>query len=83
MNQDPTSGFYYGYQLDAYPEHVLIAVDRDTGEPVAKALTVPLSWAGDIADGLPEGRLGLGDPRQPPTTACAARARSSCPPWRS
>lgn len=55
MSQDPTSAFYYGYQIEAYPEHVLIAVDRDTGEPVAKALTVPLSWDADIADGLPEG----------------------------
>jgi hypothetical protein len=55
MMKDPTAGLYYGYLLDAYPEYVLIAVDRATGEPVAKALATPLSWDGDIAAGLPEG----------------------------
>jgi GNAT superfamily N-acetyltransferase len=55
MSQDPTSGFYWGYHFETFPEHVLLAVDRATGEPVAKALTVPLSWDGDISDGLPEG----------------------------
>jgi hypothetical protein len=55
MTQDAASPFYYGYHLDTYPEHVLLAVDRVTDEPVAKALSVPLSWGGDIADGLPEG----------------------------
>ena len=55
MTNDPTSSFYYAFELDSYPEYVLVAVDRATGAPVAKALTVPVSWPGDIADGLPEG----------------------------
>jgi hypothetical protein len=54
MGQDPTGDFYWQYHFEAYPEHILLAVDRATGEPVAKALTVPLSWDGDIAGGLPE-----------------------------
>jgi hypothetical protein len=54
MTQDTTGELYYGH-LDAHPEHVLLALDRATGEPVAKALSVPLSWDGDIAAGLPEG----------------------------
>jgi hypothetical protein len=55
MTQDPTGDFYYGYQRDVYPEYVLVAVDRATSEPVAKAYSVPLSHDGNVADGLPDG----------------------------
>jgi GNAT superfamily N-acetyltransferase len=55
MRHDPGSGLYYGHAQEAYPDHLLLAVDAGTGEPVAKALSVPLSYDGDIADGLPEG----------------------------
>ncbi|MCA2215261.1 N-acetyltransferase [Jidongwangia harbinensis] len=55
MMQDPTSGLYYGYVKTAYPEYALLAVDRDTGRAVAKAMSVPLAFDGDIAAGLPEG----------------------------
>ncbi|WP_033341336.1 hypothetical protein [Catenuloplanes japonicus] len=54
MMQDPTSGLYFGDHLDAFPDHVLVAVDRATGEPVARGLSVPLAFDGDIAAGLPE-----------------------------
>ena len=55
MTEDPIGDFYYGYEATAYPEYALLAVDADTGEPVAKALSVPLAFDGVIADGLPEG----------------------------
>lgn len=54
MTEDPTGDFFYGYQATAYPEYALLAVDTETGEPVAKALSVPLCYDGVIADGLPE-----------------------------
>ena len=54
MRHDPTAALYYADHLDAFPEHTLIAVDRATGEPVAQALSVPISFDGDIAEGLPE-----------------------------
>ena len=55
MSQDPTGGLYFGYHVTAYPEYVLIAVDRATGQPVAKAHSVPISWEEDPADGMPDG----------------------------
>ncbi len=55
MTQDPTSGFYYGYTEEHFPEHCLLAVDTATGRPVARAHSVPLVHADPIADGLPEG----------------------------
>ena len=55
MINDPTAGFYYGYIEDAYAEHCLLATDTATGEPVAKAHSVPLSYAEDLDLGLPEG----------------------------
>jgi GNAT superfamily N-acetyltransferase len=55
MTEDPTSGFYYGYLEQHFPEHCLLAVDTATGQAVAKAHSVPLVHDGDIADGLPEG----------------------------
>jgi GNAT superfamily N-acetyltransferase len=55
MTQDPTGGFYYGYLEQHFPEHCLLAVDRGSGAPVAKAHSVPLVHDGVVADGLPEG----------------------------
>ncbi|HEU4348606.1 MAG TPA: N-acetyltransferase [Actinoplanes sp.] len=54
MTNDPTGAFYYGYLTDHFPQHCLLAVDAATGVPVAKAHSVPLSYADDIAGGLPE-----------------------------
>ncbi len=53
MTHDETGDFFYGYEFDSYPEFQLLAVDTDTGEAVAKAHSVPLSFTGTIADGLP------------------------------
>jgi GNAT superfamily N-acetyltransferase len=58
MTQDPSGEFFYDYQATAFPEFALLAVDTATGRPVAKALSVPLSYDGVIADGLPEGGWG-------------------------
>lgn len=55
MSKDPTSGFFYRYTDRFWPEFSLLAVDRETGRAVAKAHSVPLSFEGDIAGGLPEG----------------------------
>jgi hypothetical protein len=55
MTEDPTGGFYYDYLAEHFPAHCLLALDAATGVPVAKAHSVPLAYAGDIADGLPEG----------------------------
>ncbi|MFC4067977.1 N-acetyltransferase [Actinoplanes subglobosus] len=55
MSKDPTSGFFYRYADRFWPEFSLLAVDRATGRAVAKAHSVPLSFDGDLADGLPEG----------------------------
>jgi GNAT superfamily N-acetyltransferase len=54
MTQDETGEFFYGYEFDHYPEFQLLAVDAGTGEAVAKAHSVPLSFTGQIAGGLPE-----------------------------
>ncbi|WP_281900731.1 N-acetyltransferase [Phytohabitans aurantiacus] len=74
MSNDPTAWFYYGYHVSAYPDFVLIAVDSATGQPMAKAHSVPIAWDGDPDDGLPDGgwdwvvrasaydRLGGGQP---------------------
>jgi GNAT superfamily N-acetyltransferase len=55
MTQDETSDFFYGYEFTRYPEFQLLAVDTETGRAVAKAHSVPLSFDGAIAEGLPEG----------------------------
>ncbi|SDT77906.1 N-acetyltransferase [Actinoplanes derwentensis] len=55
MTNDPTAGFYYRYLDTHWPDFTLLAVDRGTGRPVAKAHAVPISWTGDIEAGLPEG----------------------------
>ena len=54
MMNDPTGDLYYRHVASAYPEYALLAVDRQTGRAVAKALSVPLAYDGDIADGLPQ-----------------------------
>jgi GNAT superfamily N-acetyltransferase len=54
MTKDPTGAFYYRHFEEFWPEFSLLAVDRDTGRAVAKAHSVPISFSGDIADGLPE-----------------------------
>jgi GNAT superfamily N-acetyltransferase len=58
MTQDESSDFFYGYEFAQYPEYQLLAVDTVSGEPVAKAHSVPLSFTGEIAAGLPEGGWG-------------------------
>lgn len=55
MSNDPTSALYYSYVDEHFGEFALVALDRATGRPVAKAYSVPLSFDGDIAAGLPEG----------------------------
>jgi GNAT superfamily N-acetyltransferase len=55
MSNDPTARLFFGYHLKSYPEFVLIAVDKATGQPVAKAHSVPISWEGDPGDGMPDG----------------------------
>jgi GNAT superfamily N-acetyltransferase len=55
MTQDPTGGFYFGYLREHFADHCLLAIDRETGAAVAKAHSVPLSYAEPIGDGLPEG----------------------------
>lgn len=54
MRYDPTATFYYRHYEELWPEFVLLAVDKASGRPVAKAHSVPISFDGDIADGLPE-----------------------------
>jgi hypothetical protein len=54
MTKDPTGGLYYRHLDRLWPEFSLLAVDRETGRAVAKAHSVPLSFDGDIAAGLPE-----------------------------
>jgi GNAT superfamily N-acetyltransferase len=54
MTKDPTSSLYYRHYQKLWPDFVLMAVDRASGQAVAKAHAVPISFDGDIADGLPE-----------------------------
>ncbi len=54
MTKDPTDSFYYRYAERFWPEFTLLAVNPATGRAVAKAHSVPLAYAGDIAGGLPE-----------------------------
>ncbi|HET6533187.1 MAG TPA: N-acetyltransferase [Actinoplanes sp.] len=58
MSEDPTSDFYYGYLAEHFADHCLLAVDVATGEPVAKAHSVPLSYDGVIPDGAPSAGTG-------------------------
>ncbi|RLK60677.1 N-acetyltransferase [Actinokineospora cianjurensis] len=53
MHHDPASGMYYGVAGLHYPEHVLMAFDRDHPERlVAKGYSVPFRWTEDV---LPPG----------------------------
>ncbi|GAA3003427.1 N-acetyltransferase [Actinokineospora diospyrosa] len=53
MQKDPMSGVYYGVAGLHYPEHVLVAYDRDHPERlIAKAHSVPFRWTEDV---LPPG----------------------------
>src|SRR2546430_5818764 len=56
MRQDPVGDLYYGDSATAYPDFVLIAVDRARPDRlVAKGYSVPFSWTEDPAKALPEG----------------------------
>jgi hypothetical protein len=55
MRQDPVGGLYYDDPVSSYPDHVLIAVDRDAPDRlVAKAYTVPFTWDEDPSVSLPD-----------------------------
>ncbi|MEV6635609.1 N-acetyltransferase [Actinoplanes sp. NPDC051470] len=53
MTQDPTGDLYFGYLRDHFAAHCLLAVDRSSGRPMAKAHSVPLAYA--IDGPLPDG----------------------------
>lgn len=59
MLHDPTAALYYADRaLDRYLDFVLVAVDRDDpGRPIARAVSVPFAYGGDIAGRaeLPDG----------------------------
>ncbi|MFI5931999.1 N-acetyltransferase [Actinoplanes sp. NPDC051494] len=54
VTKDPTGAFFYRHYQDFWPEFTLLAVDGATGRVAAKAHSVPLSFTGDIGEGLPE-----------------------------
>ena len=55
MREDPVGLLYYADPVAAYPEFVLIAIDRDQPDHlVAKGYSVPFTWDGDPAVSLPE-----------------------------
>ena len=55
MQQDPVSSLYYADPVAAYPEFVLVAVDRDRPDRlVAKGYSVPFTWDDDPRESLPE-----------------------------
>jgi GNAT superfamily N-acetyltransferase len=54
MRQDPVSDLYYTDPRAAFGEFVLVAVERDHPDRlVAKAYSVPFTWAADPAEALP------------------------------
>jgi GNAT superfamily N-acetyltransferase len=56
MRQDPVGSVYYADPVEAYPQYVLVAVDRDQPDQlVAKGYSVPFTWDEDPAESLPEG----------------------------
>jgi GNAT superfamily N-acetyltransferase len=56
MRQDPVGSVYYADPVAAYPEYIVVAVDRDRpDELVAKGYSVPFTWNQDPAESLPEG----------------------------
>jgi hypothetical protein len=84
MTEDPTGEFYYGYLAEHFPQHCLLAVDVATGEPVAKAHSVPLAYDGTIADGVPSGgsRAAAGWSDGEPSGPAERQARSDHHPDR-
>ena len=54
MYEDPTGTLYYTDAPSAYPDFVMLAID-DHGAPIARLFSVPISWDGDPAGGLPLG----------------------------
>ena len=55
MREDPVGLLYYADPVAAYPEFVLIAIDRDQPDQlVAKGYSVPFTWDEDPAVSLPE-----------------------------
>lgn len=55
MLQDPVGSLYYDDPVTAYPDFVLVAVDRDHPDQlVAKGYSVPFTWDENPAESLPE-----------------------------
>ncbi len=55
MHQDPVGWLYYADAVTAYPEFVLVAIDRDHPDQlVAKGYSVPFTWDEDPSASLPE-----------------------------
>jgi GNAT superfamily N-acetyltransferase len=55
MRQDPVGMVYYHDPVAAYPEYVLVTVDRDHPDRlVAKGYSVPFTWDDDPAESVPE-----------------------------
>ena len=55
MTQDPVGSVYYADPVAAYPEFVLVAVDRDHPDRLlAKGYSVPFTWDEDPTKSLPE-----------------------------
>jgi GNAT superfamily N-acetyltransferase len=56
MYHDPVSALFYQQEATEYAEFCLLGIDLDEPDrPVAKASSVPFSWAGDPAAELPPG----------------------------
>lgn len=54
MRQDPIGSLYYVDPVTAFPECVLVAVDREEPDRlVAKGYSVPFQWESDPAESLP------------------------------
>jgi hypothetical protein len=55
MRKDPVGSVYYADATTAYPEFVLVAVDRNHPDRlVAKGYCVPFTWPENPAESLPE-----------------------------
>ncbi|MFB9834747.1 N-acetyltransferase [Actinoallomurus acaciae] len=56
MRRDPVAPLYYSDPATAYPEFVLIAIDRDHPDRlVAEGYSVPFTWDRDPGESLPAG----------------------------
>jgi hypothetical protein len=53
MCHDPVDALFDPLAEDAYPQYTLVAVDRETGQPVAKGYSVPFTFTGDPDRDLP------------------------------